>query len=410
MYFKLFGILSLLCFCLLAGAQTNTGLIAYYPFDNGLLEDVTGNTANDGFTPGNLGFDCGVEEEAVAFNGISDTVLFLGPVNEEFNTEDFTVSFYFKATGANGIQNLLNKVRLDCSSENAFIVRYRPANRTLNVFMSETVDNSVNFVQQLSADDCWHHVTIVRDGNRIRLYIAGELVQELGTLGRIDLSNNSSLTLGGTRCLGANETFFEGLVDDLRFYNRSLDDQEVRGLYGTPDRIVTPDTTIFLGNSVPVDVRSACGQTFQWSPEGDIDNPTAQDVSITPVVPGTNTYEVRIGDTRSSCVARDQIRINVINPGDLDCTTLFLPSAFTPDGDGLNDTFGIDSPDAVETLISFEIFDRWGARVFSTTNPFDRWDGTFRGQEVNPGVMLYKAIYRCRGEELVATGSVTIIR
>ncbi|MBO6518362.1 MAG: gliding motility-associated C-terminal domain-containing protein, partial [Bacteroidia bacterium] len=111
-----------------------------------------------------------------------------------------------------------------------------------------------------------------------------------------------------------------------------------------------------------------------------------------------------------ACSIVDSIRINVIDPDDLSCEEVFLPKAFTPNDDGLNDTYGISNPFAIQELISFEIFDRWGGRVFYTENPQDAWDGYFKGVPVNPGIMLYKVNYICEGEEKISTGSVTILR
>ncbi|MFN9940082.1 MAG: gliding motility-associated C-terminal domain-containing protein, partial [bacterium] len=88
-----------------------------------------------------------------------------------------------------------------------------------------------------------------------------------------------------------------------------------------------------------------------------------------------------MGDAASPCVATDSIYISVVDPNTLSCNTVFLPGAFTPNGDGLNDVYGISNPYAIQQLHTFEIFDRWGARVFYTTQVFDQWDGSFQGQE-----------------------------
>jgi gliding motility-associated-like protein len=115
-------------------------------------------------------------------------------------------------------------------------------------------------------------------------------------------------------------------------------------------------------------------------------------------------------DDITGCTARDSIEINVIDPSQLNCNEVFLPNAFTPNGDGLNDVYGISNPYAIPELITFEIFDRWGERVFATRDAFQTWDGAYRGQEVNSGVFLYKVRYLCQGEEIVLTGSITLMR
>ena len=120
-------------------------------------------------------------------------------------------------------------------------------------------------------------------------------------------------------------------------------------------------------------------------------------------------------NNNASCLAPtkqypDSIRITIVDPDQLDCTIIYLPKAFTPNGDGLNDFFQISNPNAIDNLLSFEIFDRWGSKVFSTNNSFEGWDGSFKNERMNPGVLLYRVRHLCKGEERVDVGSFSIIR
>ncbi|HFA48733.1 MAG TPA: hypothetical protein ENJ95_06935, partial [Bacteroidetes bacterium] len=72
--------------------------------------------------------------------------------------------------------------------------------------------------------------------------------------------------------------------------------------------------------------------------------------------------------------------------------------------------FGISNPFTTGTILAFDIFDRWGNIVFSTVNPLEKWDGSFRGTPVNPGVFLYRLRFRCDDMEDLISGSVTVIR
>ena len=87
-----------------------------------------------------------------------------------------------------------------------------------------------------------------------------------------------------------------------------------------------------------------------------------------------------------------------------------MPTAFTPNNDGLNDTYGISNPYAIPELLTFEIYDRWGNRIFATQDPFQRWDGFYRGEPVNAGVVQYALQWVCQGEEQVQTGEIAILR
>jgi gliding motility-associated-like protein len=399
------------CAALALSAQPQAGLVAHYTFEN-TNADAAGNTAN-AFQPAqNRNYDCGVVGRALEFRGANGNAVIMGPANDEFNTEDFTLSFYFKALSRNGIQYLVHKLTSNCKPDgNQFYIRFRPFTRTLNVFLGEG-NKTVNLVGEVPAGKCWHHVAVIRDAFKVKLYINGVKVQELNTQGRINLSNDGKLTLGNSPCPPvANQAQFEGYLDEVRLYNRSLNDNEAKQLYNVePDNIVTRDTSIFVGGAVRINMGPTCNFIFNWSPTANVLSPFEKEPVIQPPTPGVYFYSVDMTDDGGECVATDSIRITVIDPNTLDCGQVMLPKAFTPNGDGLNESFGISNPFVIQELISFEIFDRWGSRVFGTADPFLRWDGKFQGKDINPGVMLYKIRYRCKGEEKLSTGSVMVMR
>jgi gliding motility-associated-like protein len=392
-------------------AQTTVGLVAYYPFD-GLLTDRTGSTANTGTHSSTPNFSCGVNGDALLLNGGGDEVRILGSgnVNREFDTEDFTLSFYFKPSSASGIQYLISKNGLSCSDTGVFFIRYVPATRTLNAFLGQDGAKRVNLITTITNTGCWQHVTLVRDDRRVRLYVNARFAAELGSASRVDIRNNGSLIIGNSDCRSTNEVPFNGLIDDVRIYNRALRESEVAGLFGFPDQLLTSDTLIFLGNSVPIELSASCGERFQWIPANDVSDAAVAEPVITPAEAGDFVYTLAIRDNVSGCIATDSIRIRVIDPATLSCEEVYLPRAFTPNGDGLNDTYGISNPYAMRELISFEILDRWGSLVFSSADPFTHWDGSFQGQAVNPGVFFYRVRYVCNNLEKLATGNVTILK
>ncbi len=68
--------------------------------------------------------------------------------------------------------------------------------------------------------------------------------------------------------------------------------------------------------------------------------------------------------------------------------TMYVPNTFTPNGDGLNDTFGI-SGEAI-TEFTMMIYNRWGQLIFETSNANQRWDGTLQGEKAAEGSYVYK--------------------
>ena len=81
---------------------------------------------------------------------------------------------------------------------------------------------------------------------------------------------------------------------------------------------------------------------------------------------------------------------------------IFIPNIFTPNDDGVNDVFFIFGGDLVESIITFEIFDRWGNEVYDAQNfqpndPANGWDGTFKDEKLSPAVFSYKAFVKYFG-------------
>ncbi|MEZ4985284.1 MAG: LamG-like jellyroll fold domain-containing protein [Saprospiraceae bacterium] len=406
-----FRLLLLLCtISTLSFAQTNIGLVAYYTFD-GNLNDQTGNTSNTGIAVGTPAYTCGVSGQALLLDGANDQVRIQNSasVSGEFDREDFTVSFYFKPVGQNGTQYLISKRDTSCANARRFFVRYVPNSRTLNTVLAQDEDKDVNLLHVVNNQQCWQHVAVVRDDTRVFVYINGELQSSLGTASRINLEAEGPLYIGGSECIGGIETPFSGMIDEVRVYNRALDDDEVAELYQAPDAILNPDEVVFLGSSVQIELSGTCGTSFNWVPGTDVASPTDAEPVITPSTPGIYTYYLQINDPSTTCTALDSLRLTVVDPNTLPCQAA-LPKAFTPNLDNLNDNYGLSNPIAITDMISFEIFDRWGALVFSTNSPFERWDGTFRGEAVNPGIFLWRVSYRCSGEEVVDTGTVTVLR
>lgn len=92
-----------------------------------------------------------------------------------------------------------------------------------------------------------------------------------------------------------------------------------------------------------------------------------------------------------------------------------LPNAFSPNGDNLNDYFKPLGPsDGIEDF-TLTIHDRWGMKVWETTNFSDKWDGTFGGQKLPPGVYAWYLTFNVIGNvseigKVKYKGSVTIVR
>ena len=404
---KYFFTLLLVVITLPLFAQLEPGLIAYFPFDDCSPRDSSGVTGSGAFI-GSPDCVCGVSGNAIELNGFDEEILLLGQINNAFESGNFTISMYIKSTSAAGTQSLFNK-RETCGVDNSLGIRLNPAANNVSVELSESSTQSANVTGSLDFETCWQHIVVVRAGNKTQLYINAELVEETvsTTTARVNLTNNAVISIGGGACVSeAIDNRFSGLVDEIRIYELSFNRSQVESLFLAPDQISTQDTTVFLGNSIDIRTTNSCADNFSWTPTEGLDDPTSPNPVASP--DQTTTYTVLFDD--GICSATDNVTISVIDPDDLPCDVVFLPSAFTPNGDNVNDAYGISNPNAIDELISLELFDRWGGRVFVTNNPFERWDGNFKGEEVNPGVLLYRVVVSCDGEENTSVGSFSIIR
>jgi gliding motility-associated-like protein len=395
-------------------AQTELGLQAFYPFQSN-LGDAAGNPNNLGVPEGVVDFDCAIDGEGLLLTSPGDFVRIPGGgsenVNRVFRDEDFTVSLYFKPSGSTDNQILLAKRDTNCTSGQYFEIRYAGRTRALAVILRQDLV-AATLTYQITNRSCWQQVTVTREDTRVRLYVNGEEVGSTSTSNPVNVDNDGDLLIGATTCPDPLDRSFAGLIDELRIYNRALPPDEVRELYASPDRILTADTPIFLGESIDVNTNISCNPRIRWAPAADVTEPDEAEPTIRPSAAGRQTYILRVTDGRSGCVAEDELILTVIDPDSLDCSQIFLPKAFTPNGIGpeANETFGIANPFAVSDLEVFEIFDRYGARVYRTSNPFRRWDGTYGGEPVQPSVLLWRIVYTCEGQQVVRTGPVTLLR
>jgi gliding motility-associated-like protein len=106
------------------------------------------------------------------------------------------------------------------------------------------------------------------------------------------------------------------------------------------------------------------------------------------------------------CIGRDTI---VVRPKEC-LKGLFVPTAFTPNDDGKNDIFRPLLFGDVKKY-SFSIYNRWGQKIFETTDLNRGWDGTIGGRKQDTNVFVWLCIYQLEGESTnTKRGSVVLLR
>ena len=168
-----------------------------------------------------------------------------------------------------------------------------------------------------------------------------------------------------------------------------------------PNVVVTPaiSTTIIQGQTVELTASGA--STYTWSPSEGL-SCTACPVTIaSPEV--TTVYCA--STTVNGCVDTTCVIVNV----DIICGELFVPSAFSPNSDGVNDCLSVYN-NCIESM-DFKVFSRWGEVVYQSIDVNDCWDGTFKGTALNTAVFVYKLdAVLLNGEEVKLKGNVSLIK
>lgn len=174
---------------------------------------------------------------------------------------------------------------------------------------------------------------------------------------------------------------------------------------------VYPLTPLNLGVDLPLCVGQSITLNANAGATSYLWNTGATTSSITVNVAGIYWVEQVSG----SCSQYDTIEVfndncngNPVIPSNPIDGTLFIPNSFSPNGDGTNDFFGAVG----ENISDFElsIFNRWGERIFLSTNLYDHWDGTYHQRKAEQGVYVYKLSYKNNARYIYTTGHVVLIR
>ncbi|MDX1667099.1 MAG: gliding motility-associated C-terminal domain-containing protein, partial [Saprospiraceae bacterium] len=188
-----------------------------------------------------------------------------------------------------------------------------------------------------------------------------------------------------------------GCTDTLSTTQRVIDLEGDLSISADPD-------TIFPGQSSQLMVSGCEDCTYDWSPSSSLDRDDIADPVASPET--TTEYRVTVGKEGCSTDLTITVRVPEFV---CDEPFIFIPSAFTPNGDNVNDVLRVESEIIADmTLI---IYDRWGEKVFEANSQDEVWDGTFEGRELPPDVYGFLLEVTCiNGDTFTKQGNITLIR
>lgn len=169
--------------------------------------------------------------------------------------------------------------------------------------------------------------------------------------------------------------------------------------------IVPVSDSVYETQSIGIPLSGPSGISYAWNPDSIMIQPESNPAIALPLQSGWLYVEAY---DQYNCFQNDSIYIEVV---DVYCNHAFVyvPSGFSPNGDQKNDELRVYS-EMVESM-TLAIYNRWGEKLFETSDINEGWDGTYKGAPLPPGVFIYHLKASCwDGSYFEEHGNVTLIR
>jgi gliding motility-associated-like protein len=220
-------------------------------------------------------------------------------------------------------------------------------------------------------------------------------------------------TLNSTICEGGQFDFNGRMISVPGTYTDTLSTTTCDSIVVLHLSVVAPSVQISASPQTVqagevVQLRATAALSYLWSGAGVNISDVAASNPLATLSASAWIYMQATSDP-DGCLMQDSVFINVIDRSTF-CAGAYIhiPSAFTPNGDQLNDVFRIRSEKIA--LKSFSVFNRWGELVFSTKDVMTGWNGRYK-EGILPGTYVYCITYTdCMGETRIAKGTVDLLR
>ena len=294
-----------------------------------------------------------------------------------------------------------------------------------------TIDKPGNYILMISnvMTGCANTASVTVDQNTDSPYGAVIISEDPSCFGESDGSIDVERVFGGTPP-------YLYSYNSSPFINMSLNSNMVEGQYTLVvqdangcswDTVITlnepPEVNVDVGPDIElefgddtviqaiINIPSSMMDTLIWSPDDIIDCIDLNCLQVN-VHPFKTVKLLATLIDENGCEATDDILIT-IKKG----RRVYIPTVFSPNDDNINDIFFISGAGRqINTIKKFQIYTRWGELVHEVSDiapndPSKGWTGRFKGEVMNPGVYVYRAlILYIDGLEEIITGDVTLLR
>ena len=164
------------------------------------------------------------------------------------------------------------------------------------------------------------------------------------------------------------------------------------------------DTSIVVGQVLQLTGSGA--SRYLWIPAFGLSDATIANPTAVYTQPAEQLIYTFIGFNNAGCRDSITLRIRVFSGA----PTVYVPTAFTPNGDGLNETLK-PTLAGMQGLSFFRIFNRYGEMIFNTTSPYDAWDGRVKNQKQSSGLFTWMVqAVNYEGKTIQAKGTTMLVR
>ena len=365
---------------------------------------------------------------SVDFNGVDQFVNIPHQPLLDFATTDFSVEFWFRADNTAGPGVMFSKIS---ATGIGYTIGVNAG--LLSVSVNDGLSAPVSIIGTTPlVTNKWYHCAVSFDrAGDCRIYLDGFIDALLPIVALGPIGNTDDIGVGGPAvAVGGLSAFFDGKIDEVRVWNRIIAVSEIQGNLGVhvnPDNeiglngywdfneglggflldcgLAMQDGSLMQGSSFDVDAPSLAwnfGVTWNTGAVGLVFFDSPQD---------TTRYIATSGYCKYECI--DSLDINVL-PCDSGKenfveASVWIPNAFTPNGDTRNDLFEIKA--SFISYFEVMVYARNGNIVFHSKNIQNAWDGTFQGDILMDNTYTYVVVYRnAKNEEFRKFGYVTVIR
>ncbi|HEY5367809.1 MAG TPA: gliding motility-associated C-terminal domain-containing protein [Hanamia sp.] len=166
-----------------------------------------------------------------------------------------------------------------------------------------------------------------------------------------------------------------------------------------PSSDAGPDKVIIKGQSTTLNGMAAgTDVTYLWTPDVNITGANSLSPEVNPT--SSQEYTLNVYSNKGCVTAKDNVLVKVYEQ-------LFVPDAFTPNGDGINDTWVIETLEAYAGA-DVKVYNRYGQKIFDNNGKSIWWDGTFKGNPLSSGAYVY--VIDLKNNTPVQKGVVYLIR